>query len=278
MGARTERVLIAGSGYLGTALGLRLSREGARVYGLRRDPRRLPDPIRPLRADLSTGAGLDALPEVDAVVYAAAADRFEAAAYRAIYADGPRRLLDALSGHERFVLVSSTSVYEVDDGSCVDEDTAIDPATETGRALADGERAAREVGGIVLRLAGLYGPGRARLLASVRDGSARLRAGEASWTNRIWRDDAVTAALCALALPEPHGLYLVTDGEPAPWNDVLSGLAGMLGLPAPPVDRRTPAGAGKRCSNARLLATGWTPAVPSWREGYAALLAAEGAR
>ena len=77
------RVLIAGCGDVGTALGLLLAADGHEVFGLRRHPGSLPDPIRPLAGDLTDVASLTSIPDgVDLVAYTAAADRFDDDAYR----------------------------------------------------------------------------------------------------------------------------------------------------------------------------------------------------
>ncbi|MGH7474633.1 MAG: NAD-dependent epimerase/dehydratase family protein, partial [Candidatus Methylomirabilales bacterium] len=83
------RVLIAGCGYVGSALAERLVAEGHVVWGLRRDPAGLPPGVRPLAADLTDPGTLRNLPSgLECVVYTAAPDRLDDAAYRSIYVDG----------------------------------------------------------------------------------------------------------------------------------------------------------------------------------------------
>lgn len=281
------RVLIAGCGYVGSELGRRLAAAGHEAYGLRRDPSSLPASIRPVAADLGDAgalrAALDAaLPTgFDAVVYAAAADGFDEARYRAAYVDGPRRLLDALLARgatvRRFVFVSSTGVYAQQDGSWVDEDTPAEPPEFSGRALRDGERAvlAGPYPATVLRLGGIYGPGRTRLVDAVRTGAARAR--EGLFTNRIHRDDAAGALAHLLGLDAPAPLYLGVDDEPAEEPVILDWLADRLGVPRPPRDAAAPRDGlerrgNKRCRNARLRAAGYAFHFPTFREGFAALL------
>ncbi len=275
-------VLIAGCGYVGTELGAQLAAAGHVALGLRRDPSGLPDPIRRVAADLGDASALaSALPRgLDAVVYAAAAGGFDEARYRAAYVDGPRNLMDVLAARRepvrRFVFVSSTGVYAQQDGSWVDEDTPAEPREFSGRALLEGERAvlAGPFAATVLRLGGIYGPGRTRLVESVRRGAARARAG--LFTNRIHRDDAAGALAHLLALAAPAPLYLGVDDEPAAEADVLAFIADRLGVPRPPQDPGVPLDrlehrGNKRCRNARLRASGYVFRFPTFREGYASL-------
>lgn len=278
-----DRVLIAGCGYVGTALALELAARGDEVFGLRRRPDALPAPIRPVEADLARPASLERLPPaLDAVVYAAAADAATEPAYRAAYVEGPRNLLDALAragqAPRRLVYVSSTAVYAQGDGQWVDEASPTEPAHFTGARVLEGERVVS--GGrfptVVLRAGGIYGPSRMSLVEAVRGGRA-ARSGAPEYTNRIHRDDCAGALAHLLALPAPEPVYVGVDLEPAPRDEVLCFLAAGLGLPPPPIgaaaaDGHRPRGS-KRCSSARLQRSGYAFRYPTYREGYAAALA-----
>ncbi|MFP4635281.1 MAG: NAD-dependent epimerase/dehydratase family protein [Nitriliruptoraceae bacterium] len=276
--------LIAGCGDLGTEVGLRAAAAGHRVHGLRRSAHVLPEPIEPLAGDLA--GDLPALPDdVEVVVFTAAPDRRDAPAYRRSYLDGPQRVLDALERAgapvERILLVSSTAVYGVNDGSWVDETTPARPATTTGRILLGAEHALwlRRPDAISLRLTGIYGPGRTRLLEQVRDGRA-VRPDPPVHANRVHRDDAAAAVIHLLEhVAEPAPCYLGVDDAPVDRGEVIGFLAGELGLPLPPTgpDQRT-RGGDKRCSNRRLRATGFELTYPTYREGYRAVLAGQGVR
>ena len=305
----TGRTLIAGCGYVGLALARELSAlpRPVPVVALRRDPAALgplPPGVEPFAADLAHPRSLEALPtDLEAVVYAVSASERTDAGYRRAYVDGARHLLTMLarrgSGLRRFVYVSSTGVYEgLADGAEVDEATPVAPTDSTGhftsRRLAEGEELvlARDLSATVVRFGGIYGPGRDRLLASVREGRARRRgptsAGGPRWTNRIHRDDCAGVLAHVLAHDSPHALYVGVDDEPAPYDDVLVGLAAMLGVPPPPFadpdsdtdsdpehSARAAFGrserSNKRCRNRRLRADGYAFRYPTWREGYAAL-------
>lgn len=292
------RILIAGCGDVGTALGLILSAAGHTVWGLKRHPADLPTPLQPLAADLADPATLSALPPaLDAVVYSAAAAGFSEAHYQAAYVAGVRNLLNALrqAGQrpQRLLFTSSTSVYAQHQGEWVDEDSPAEADGFSGRCLREGERLMWDSGwpAVVARFGGIYGPGRTRLIDGIREGSATGFAGPPIYTNRIHRDDCARALAHLLACPAPEPLYIAVDDDPAPLNEVLDWLADQLKVPRPPRlaqppgkpgaeirrDSATRLRASKRCRNARLRASGFQFRYPSYREGYAKLLSGCGA-
>ncbi len=137
---------------------------------------------------------------------------------------------------------------------------------------------------VVLRLAGLYGPGRHHLLDQVRAGALEIAGEGAHHLNLVHRDDVCGAVLALLAAPaeSAEGAFNVADDAPATKTEVIRWLAARLDRPAP----RFVGGAASRreafaappdriISNARLKArTGWRPQYPTFREGYAAILSA----
>lgn len=280
-------VLIAGCGYVGSALAARLQAAGRRVVGLRRSEAPLPPGVVALRGDVTRPATLTSLPDdIGAVCYAVAADAREDGAYERAYVRGVAGLLEALASRRIrpscLLFVSSTAVYAQDDGSVVDEDSPTEPRHFSGRRLLEGEALARSAPfpGIVLRLGGIYGPGRTSLLDQVRSGRAAVAPGGPRYTNRIHRDDAAAAIQHLLGLVAPAACFVGVDCDPAPQAEVLAWLAGRLGAPPPPVREPAPgsrrAAGNRRCSNRRLLQTGYRFLYPSYRDGYAALIEASG--
>ena len=277
-------VVIAGCGDLGTETGLRFAAHGHPVTGLRRRAERIPSPITGIGIDLRHDVpAID--PDTGIVIVAFAAGSRDVAKYRATYVDGLRNVLDGIdaSGAEpRVLVVSSTAVYDVDDGSEVTEDTPAVASTPTSAVLLDAEALLRDraPGAVLARSSGIYGPGRERLIEQVRNGRATLSAGTSPHTNRIHRDDAAAALVHLATLEDPAPTYLVTDDEPARLDDVYAFLATELGVPEPPRTEAPgrQAGGDKRLSNALLRSTGWAPRYPSFREGYRAVLAGEGTR
>ncbi|BCW38535.1 NAD(P)-dependent oxidoreductase [Arthrobacter sp. StoSoilB3] len=284
-------VLIAGCGDLGTEAGLRFAAAGHEVVGLRRSPGKLPPQIRGVYADLSVE--LPELPaDVDIVVVAVAADASTEEAYRAAYLNGVKNVLDALERQSieprRILFVSSTAVYKDSGGAVVDESTPTEPTRFSGKVLLEAEELlfARTCGTgtrpISLRLGGIYGPGRTRLIDQVRSGKAVIPA-QPRHTNRVHRDDAAAMIVHLTTMgAAPDEVYVGVDDHAAEMGDVMRFLASELQCPEPSTaapEGPSDAGPGdKRCSNKRLRATGFEFTFPSYKEGYRALLSGEGVR
>jgi nucleoside-diphosphate-sugar epimerase len=273
-----SRIVIAGCGDVGTALGVRLAQAGHEVWGVRRRIDRLPPLLRPVAADLSDPASLRALPpDPEVIVYTAAADERSEASYRLAYVEGVRNVIRATAsgGSVRLIaFTSSTAVYGQQDGSWVDEASATEPTGFNGQLVLAGERLVLGSGlpAVVVRLAGIYGPGRTRLLDDVRAARAVCRGDGPVYGNRVHRDDAASALQHVIELPRPDPVWLAVDDDPAPRCEVLRWLASRLGAPAPPHVPGPPERPGKRCRNAKLRRSGWTPRYPTFRAGYEAVL------
>jgi nucleoside-diphosphate-sugar epimerase len=273
-----ERVLLAGCGDLGLRVAQRLLARGDEVWALRRQPL-LPDDsgIRWLAADLTQPGTLRRLPAgITQLVYLPTPDRRDESAYRATFVDGLRHLFQALGSPslQRVLLVSSSAVYGEHGGDWVDESTPPAPPGFNGQVLLEAEQllAAQTITSIVLRLAGLYGPGRLQLLERLRTGEVRVPRALPHWANRIHIDDAAAAIVHLLELADPLPLYLGVDSTPLPLDVLYDHLAELISAPLPD-DGPAPAGVGsKRLSNARLCASGFRPQWPNAREGYAALV------
>lgn len=277
----SARVLIAGCGDVGLRVACRLLARSDQVWALRRTAT-IADGggIHWLQGDLTQPGTLHGLPDaITRVVYLPTPDARDPAAYRAVFVDGLRHLLDALDGNtlERVLLVSSTAVYGEHNGAWVDEDTPPEPPGFNGTVLLEAERwlAAQPVSTVVLRLAGLYGPDRLQLIERLRKGEVRVPRGASHWANRIHVDDAAAAIVHLLSLSDPAPLYVGADNTPLPLDDLYDHLASLIGAPLP-ADGPAPPGVGsKRLSNARLRASGFEPQWPDAREGYTALHAAQ---
>lgn len=278
------RILIAGCGYVGTALAERLADEGHEVFALRRSVESPSSGIRWIRADLIEVDTLRGLPgRLDRVCYLASAGATDDRAYRSAYVDGLRYLLAALDGQpiERFLYASSTGVYAQTEGQRVDEESPTEPSHFSGRRLLEGERLLHQAPfpSTVVRFAGIYGPGRSRLVDGVRRGEARISSGAPVYANRIHRDDCAGALRHLMFLDSAAPCYLAADHQPADTATVLRWLAEQLAVPPPRVEE--PRGpierygriSNKRVDNSRLLASGYRFRYPTFREGYGALIA-----
>ena len=233
------RRLIVGCGYLGERLASRWLAAGSRVWGLVRTPSRLARlsaaGVEPIVADVAAPLPLPALPEVDTVVWAVGFDRTAGRSYREVHVDGLRRLLDAITGNPRLIFVSSTGVWGRVDGQRVDEATPPHPDREAGRVLLEAEAllGGHPKGpGTVLRLAGIYGPGRLPRIDDLRAGRP-LEADPDSWLNLVHVDDAAAVVMAVADHAGPGPLYVVSDGRPVRRRDFYARLADLVGSPPP---------------------------------------------
>lgn len=178
----------------------------------------------------------------------------------------------------RLVYLSSTGVYGAARGE-VNEDTPVDPSTPTARARLEAEARFRPLGATVLRIAGIYGPGRgmhSRLLA----GTWRLPEGGGGHICRVHVDDLVEAIRVALEKAPPGAVYCVADDRPATQRETATWLCKRLGLPLPPTvplaSLHETLQGDRFVRNTRLKELGWRLKYPDFESGFAAVLAAEG--
>jgi len=283
-------VLVAGCGWLGSGVARALLARGDRVTAVRSDPARAAAlgkiGAEPLALDLCAPGAPGRLPrDLDAVVACQSASGEGEGAYRRAYVDANRALLAAAADRpvRALVYTGSTGLFGQRDGGDVDEQTPPAPATPAAEMLALGERLVREASGpslraCVLRLSGLYGPGRIGVVDRVRRGALALGPGDDAWMNFCHLDDAVTAVLAALARGRGGAVYHGTDAEPMRRREVVAFVAGRLGIApsrsdAPPALAGGSAGANRRVLAGRTraeleLALRW----PSLRDGLAPFL------
>lgn len=262
-------LVIAGNGYLGRSIGRKAHAAGWATVPLSRSPEpgsRACD-ITDREALERLRDSLEAPPA--AVVHCASSGRGGPDAYRTVFLDGTRLLLETFPG-ALLLFVSSTSVYGQTDGSIVTEESPATPDRETSRILLAAEDLVRGHHGVVTRLAGIYGPGRSVILQRFLEGSATIEDDGRRVLNQIHRDDAADAILHLLSRDPPAGgeIFNVSDSTPLPQAACYRGLAKLFDAPLPPTAprdlHRKRAWTHKRVSNAKLLATGWRPAHPSF--------------
>ena len=262
-----------------------LDRSQWRCLGLRRRP--MPaesgDPITWYQADLADPGSLkrladEAFADVTHILYAPAPSTREPQSYANVYSDGLPRLLDAFTPEQRrrlqrLVLVGSTVVWEASD-TWVDETTPMQKSNFRAAAIIEAIEALQSTlpapVGVTVCPSGLYGPGRTRVLRGLREGTTVAPGGPGHWANRLHIEDAAGACTHLLTLSDPQPLYIATDDTPMPTAELYDALAHLVD--GPPVAREAKRGSGKRLSNARLRATGWTPRWPDTVEGYRALI------
>jgi nucleoside-diphosphate-sugar epimerase len=276
-------VVVAGCGWLGTALARRLVLRGDRVTGIRRDPARAAElralGVEPLAVDLCSPCAAELLPAADALVACQAAAGDGADAYRAAYLDANRALIAAAArgGARALVYTGSTGMFGQRDGSDIDESTPPAPASASAAVLVEAEALVRgsasgALRAAVVRLSGLYGPRRTGLVERVRSGKLALGPGDDAWMNFCHRDDAVAFVLAALDRGEGGAIYHGSDAEPARRREVVEWIAARLGIP-PPRGGEPAGGPNRRIRSERTRAAlGVAVTYPSFREGLAPLL------
>jgi len=268
-------------------LAQQLLARGWQVGGLRRSVEQLPPGVDPIAADLGDARMPQAWPQhsPDYLVYCVAASQHDEAGYQAAYVEGLRNVLAWLAAGgqrpRRLLFVSSSSVFAQKDGEWIDETAATEPEGYSGRVMLEAERLALESGipASIVRLTGIYGPGREWLLSQVRQGY-RVAEEPPLYGNRIHAEDA--ASLLAFLLhKDADGValddcYIGVDDDPAPLADVVAWLRAYMGVTEWSQEQRVRRTGSKRCSNARVRALGWVPAYPSYKEGYTAILQGRG--
>jgi nucleoside-diphosphate-sugar epimerase len=257
-------ILVIGAGYLGSEA-VRVFREAGREA----QGASLGGGEGLLACDVSDPDSVAALPDADAVVHCAASGRGGEDAYRRVYLEGCRNLVARFPA-ARLVFTSSSSVYAQAGGELVTEESEAVPDRDTGRILLEAEKVVLEAGGVVARLAGIYGPGRSVLLRKFLDGEAVIEEDGGRFINTIHRDDAARALLhliCHDSFPGGE-IFNVADSVTLTQLEVYRGLAEKFGKELPPGGprdlNRKRGWTHKRVSNGKLRATGWEPDYPSF--------------
>jgi nucleoside-diphosphate-sugar epimerase len=284
------KCLIIGCGYVGLPLGAELVRLGHEVSGLRRNALAENElkaaGIRPLVGDVTQPETLARLPrEFDWVVNCVASRGGDAEAYRRIYLQGTRHLMEWLSATppQKFVYTGSTSVYGQTDGSLVKETSPTEPAAETAKVLLETEQvllaavADRRVPAVILRVAGIYGPDRGHALRQFLNDETRIEGDGSRFLNMIHRDDLIGGIMAALKDGRAGEIYNTVDDEPVSQANFFRWLAEELGKDPPPSTPESPDAnrkrgvTNKRVSNRKLkMELGCQFKYPNFRIGYTA--------
>jgi nucleoside-diphosphate-sugar epimerase len=280
------KVLIAGCGYIGQALGASLLEDGIAFVGLTRSD----SGAEALRlqgweafaadiGDLTTCLRLaQCLPDLDAVVHCASSGRGGTEAdYARVYRDGCQNLLTAFP-QATLYFTSSTSVYPQIDGSIITEETEAEPKRGNGQLLRAAENLVLAGDGTVLRLGGIYGPGRSVLLRNFLEGKSTIDTREqppatpdGRWINQIHQTDVIGGLRFLMAQPstvKAGQTYNLTDSTPLTQREVYTALSAKFKLPMPPIavpdETRKRGWSHKQVSNAKLRALGWEPTYPDY--------------
>ena len=274
-----QSVLVIGCGFIGAQLLRVLQRSGWNATGITLSESSADvlrsEGLQVVAADLrSSDLGVLTENNPSIVIHCASSGRGGPSAYREVFLETTRRLIEEAS-FEHLIFTSSTSVYAQTDGSIVTETEPAKPERETGKILRETEELVLGHHGTVLRLAGIYGPGRCDPLEKLLSGEAVMEGDGERIINSIHRDDAVSA-YCLAAGHLSQGIFNVADNAAVTQLEWFQWACVRLGRPLPPfVPRalnRKRAWTSKRVSNAKLRSMGWSPEYPSFREGVEELI------
>ena len=283
------RVLIVGCGYVGLPLGAELIRQGHEVFGMRRTEENAADlkaaGIKPVVADITKPADFAKLPgPFDWVVNCVSSSR-GAQDYREVYLQGTRNLLDWLASAppKKYVCTSSTSVYGQTDGSAVKESSSTEPKGETAQILVATEKLLLDAAcenffpAVILRVAGIYGPGRGHLFQQYLRNEAKIPGKGERFINMIHLDDVVGAIIAALRSGRAGEIYNAVDDEAVAQIHFFRWLSETLGKEMPPFAteaenaERKRGLTNKKVQNRRLkMELGYQFKFPNFRIGYTA--------
>ncbi len=251
-------------------------------FGLRRNPNNLPAAIVPIAADITDSGKLASILDLgfDVVVVTLTPGTFTEQAYRDSYVRAAEALSQAIAATEHrpqlVIWVSSTSVYGNNKGAWVNEDSVTAPQSFSGQLLLEAEQviAGLPCDHCIVRFSGIYGPGRTRMLGQIKAGKGRPAQPE-QWSNRIHSDDCdgvINHIIDRFAAGKTvDSLYLATDSVPVTQHDLRCWMAEQMEVSL--TDELVEQKAVRRCSNQRLVDSGYRFIYPSYKEGYIALMA-----
>lgn len=232
--------LIFGCGYVGQRLAAHYSQKGSNIIGVVRSSASAEmlrgQGIGVLQANLD----LEQLPELPlqdaSLFYFVPPPKLGETDTRV------RRLIDGFQRHgnpRRVVYLSTTGVYGDCNGEWVKEERPANPTVSRAKRRWDAEscfqRWRANTGGelVVLRVAGIYGPGKLPL-ERLHKNLPLVRKEESPWTNRIHIDDLVQVCVAAMERGRSGEAYNVSDGSPGTMIDYFNLIAELADLPPPP--------------------------------------------
>jgi nucleoside-diphosphate-sugar epimerase len=286
--------LVIGCGYLGSRVARLWRDQGAEVSVVTRSSDRAAEfeaagytSIVADIADARSLGGIQDLGHLDSVLYAVGFDRASGRSKRDIYVDGLRNVLDLLPDTvDRILYISTMGVYGQNDGGWIDEKSLCEPTREDGHIHLEAENVLRRHTladrAIILRLAGLYGPGRVPRRDELIAGKP-VTSEPNAYLNLIHVDDAARISLAIEQQVQPPRIYVISDGHPVVRREYYQELARLLNAPTPafaPVDQAANSqrrgNSNRRVSNARLTSeVKFEFQYPDYKHGLAAIVASE---
>ena len=281
MEIKSLKVLIIGCGQLGFSIVNNADSDVFKLYGFSRSLRKSPASIEMHQVDILKTEAIDAIklvnPEI--IIYAVSADTQSIESYQDHYVLGLKKTYEAILELDHFkhlFFVSSTRVYGQKTTKILSELDIAEPSDYGGEALIEAEAVARQLKdrATILRLSGIYGPNRTRMIQLAQSNPGNWPATN-NWSNRIHEEDAarfIVFLIKRIMLKEPiEPLYLVTDGIPTKQYDVLTWIRKRLQLTTDTIEIPI-LESGKQLQSVLLNQNGFILKYPDFTYGYEAII------
>ena len=281
MEIKSLKVLIVGCGQLGFSIVKNADSDVFKLYGFSRSLRKSPASIEMHQVDILKTEAIDVIklinPEI--IIYAVSADTQSIESYQDHYVVGLKKTYEAILELDHFkhlFFVSSTRVYGQKTTKILSELDIAEPSDYGGEALMEAETVARQLKdkATILRLSGIYGPNRKRMIQLAQSNPGNWPATN-NWSNRIHEEDAarfIVFLMKRIMMKESiEPLYLVTDGVPTKQYDVLTWIRNRLQLTTDTIELPI-LESGKQLQSVLLNQTGFVLKYPDFTYGYEAII------
>ena len=281
MEIKSLKVLIVGCGQLGFSIVNNADPDVFKLYGFSRSLRKSPASIEMHQVDILKTEAIDVIklinPEI--IIYAVSADTQSIESYQDHYVVGLKKTYEAILKLDHFkhlFFVSSTRVYGQKTTKILSELDIAEPSDYGGEALMEAETVARQLKdkATILRLSGIYGPNRKRMIQLAQSNPGNWPATN-NWSNRIHEEDAarfIVFLMKRIMMNESiEPLYLVTDGVPTKQYDVLTWIRNRLQLTTDTIELPI-LESGKQLQSVLLNQTGFVLKYPDFTYGYEAII------
>ena len=281
MEIKSLKVLIIGCGQLGFSIVNNADSDVFKLYGFSRSLRKSPASIEMHQVDILKTEAIDVIklinPEI--IIYAVSADTQSIESYQDHYVVGLKKTYEAILELDHFkhlFFVSSTRVYGQKTTKILSELDIAEPSDYGGEALMEAETVARQLKdkATILRLSGIYGPNRKRMIQLAQSNPGNWPATN-NWSNRIHEEDAarfIVFLMKRIMMQESiEPLYLVTDGVPTKQYDVLTWIRNRLQLTTDTIELPI-LESGKQLQSVLLNQTGFVLKYPDFTYGYEAII------
>ena len=275
------KILIVGCGQLGFSIVKNADPDIFKLYGFSRSLKKSPPSIVMHQVDILKNEAIDVIKSVnpEIIIYAVSADTQSVESYQDHYVAGLKKTYAALLELDHFkhlFFVSSTRVYGQKTTKILSELDIAEPSDYGGEALIEAEAVARQLKdkATILRLSGIYGPNRTRMIQLAQSNPGNWPATN-NWSNRIHEEDAarfIVFLMKRIMLKEPiEPLYLVTDGIPTKQYDVLTWIRKRLQLTTDTIEIPI-LESGKQLQSVLLNQNGFILKYPDFTYGYEAII------